>query len=122
MDPAGFPGGSEGKVSVCIVGDPGSIPGSGRSPGEGNDKPLQSTCLENSMDGGAWLATIHGIAKSCTRLRSFTSHEIGGLPLMTVRSSDSTFHLIMIKTGWPSSLTEHCPQLSLLCIGTEFVH
>ena len=47
-------GGLEGKTSACNVGDPGSIPGSGRSPGEGNDNPLQNSCLENSMDGGAW--------------------------------------------------------------------
>ena len=48
----GFPGGSEGKVSACSAGDPGLIPGSGRSPGEGNGKPLQYSCLENPMDGG----------------------------------------------------------------------
>ena len=50
----GFPDGSEGKVSVCNAGDPGSIPRSGRSPGEGNGNPLQYYCLENPMDGGAW--------------------------------------------------------------------
>ena len=50
----GFPGGSEVKVSACNVGDLGSIPGSGRSPGEGNGNPLQYSCLENPMDGGAW--------------------------------------------------------------------
>ena len=49
-----WPGGSEGKVSAYNVGDLGSIPGSGRSPGEGNGNPLQYSCLENSMDGGAW--------------------------------------------------------------------
>ena len=48
-----FPGGTDGKVSVYNVGDPGSIPGSGRSPGEGNGTPLQYSCLENPMDGGA---------------------------------------------------------------------
>ena len=47
------PGGSEGKASVCNEGDPGSIPGSGKSPGEGNSNPLQHSCLENPMDGGA---------------------------------------------------------------------
>ena len=52
----GFPGGSNGKVSAHNVGDLGSIPGSGRSPGEGNGNPLQYSCLENSMDGGAWWA------------------------------------------------------------------
>ena len=49
-----FPGGSDGKASVYNVGDPGSIPGSGRSPGEGNGNPLQYYCLENPMDRGAW--------------------------------------------------------------------
>ena len=50
----GFPGGSDGKASACNLGDPGSIPGSGRSPGEGNGNPLQHSCLENPMDRGAW--------------------------------------------------------------------
>ena len=68
----GFSGGSEGKVSARNVGDPGSIPGSGRSPGEGNDNPLQYSCLENPMDGGARWATVHGVAKSRTRLSDFT--------------------------------------------------
>ena len=48
-----FPGGSDGKASACNEGDPGLIPGSGRSPGEGNGNPLQHSCLENPMDGGA---------------------------------------------------------------------
>ena len=50
----GFPGGSEVKASASNAGDPGSIPGLGRSPGEGNGDPLQDSCLENPMDGGAW--------------------------------------------------------------------
>jgi len=50
----GFPGGSDGKKPACNVGDPGSIPGSGRSPEEGNGYPLQYSCLENSMNRGAW--------------------------------------------------------------------
>ena len=49
-----FPGGSGGKESVCNVGDPGLIPGLGRSPGEGNGDTIQYSCLEHSMDGGAW--------------------------------------------------------------------
>ena len=68
----GFPGGSEVKASACNVGDLGSIPGLGRPPGEGNDNPLQYSCLENPMDGGAWWATVHGVAKSRTRLNDFT--------------------------------------------------
>ena len=62
----GFPGGSDGKESACNAGDPGLIPESGRSPGEGNSYPLQYFCLENSMDRGAWWATVHGVAKSQT--------------------------------------------------------
>ena len=68
----GFPGGSEVKASACNVGDLGSIPGSGRSPGEGNGNPLQYSCLENPMDGGAWWATVHRVVKSRTRLSDFT--------------------------------------------------
>ena len=62
----GFPGGSEGKVSACNAGDPGSIPRSGRYPGEGNGNPLQYPCLENPMDRD-------GVAKSQTRLSDFIS-------------------------------------------------
>ena len=68
----GFPGGSEVKVSACNMGDLGSIPGLGRSPGERNGNPLQYSCLENPMDGGAWWATVHGVAKSWTQLRDLT--------------------------------------------------
>ena len=60
MPTLGFPGGSEVKASACNAGDLGSTPGSGRSPGEGNGNPLQCSCLENPMDGGAWWATVHG--------------------------------------------------------------
>ena len=62
----GFPGDSDGKESTGNAGDPGSIPESGRSPGEGNGNPLQDSCLENSMDKGALRATVHGVAKSQT--------------------------------------------------------
>ena len=65
--------GSEVKASARNAGDLGLIPGSGRSPGEGNGNPLQYSCLENSMDRGAWRATVYGVAKSRTRLGDFTS-------------------------------------------------
>ena len=68
----GFPGGSELKPSACNVGDLGSIPGSGRSPGEGNGNPLQYSVLENPMGIGAWWATVNGVAKIRTRLNNFT--------------------------------------------------
>ena len=61
-----FPGGSDSKDSACNAGDPGLIPGSGRSPRERNGNPLQFSCLENSMDGGARRATVRGVAKSRT--------------------------------------------------------
>ena len=60
----GFPGDSDSKESAYNAGDPGSTPGLGRSPGEGNGHPLQYSCLENSMDRGAWWAIIHEFAKS----------------------------------------------------------
>ena len=61
-----FPGGSDSKEPACNAGDLGSIPGSGRSPGGGHGNPLQSSYLENSMDRGAWWATVHGVPKSQT--------------------------------------------------------
>ena len=65
-------GGSDGTASACSARGPGSNPGSGRSPGEGTGTPLQYSCLENRMDGGAWRAIVHGVAKSRARLRDFT--------------------------------------------------
>ena len=64
----GFPGVSDGKESAWNAGDPGSIPGSGRSPGKGNSSPLQYSYLENSMDRGARWAAVDGVAKSQTQL------------------------------------------------------
>ena len=62
----GFLGSSNGEESACNVKDLGSIPGLGRSLGEGNGNPLQCSCLENPMDRGAWWATVHGVAKTQT--------------------------------------------------------
>ena len=76
MNILGFPGVSEVKASACNAGDLGLIPGSGRSLGEGNDNPLQYSCLENPMDGGGWWATVHGVPKSRTRLSDFTSEYL----------------------------------------------
>ena len=69
----GFPGSSDGKASAYNAGDLGSIPGSGRSPGERNGNPLQYSCLENPMDQGACWATVHRVTKSRTQLSEFTS-------------------------------------------------
>ena len=76
----GFPCGSAGKESACNAGDPGSIPGLGRSPGEENGYPLQYYGLGNSMD---YMYTVHGVAKSWTRLSKFHFH-------FTVYISDNT--------------------------------
>ena len=66
------------KHLPSITGDPGSIPGLGRSPGERNANPLQYSCLENPIDGEALLATVHGVAKSQTRLSDFTFYKVLG--------------------------------------------
>ena len=67
-----FPGGSDSKTSAFNAGGPGSIPGSGRSPGEGNGNPFQYSCLKNPMEGGTWWAAVHGVTKSQTWLSNFT--------------------------------------------------
>ena len=79
----GLPGGLDGKESACNAGDPGSIPGSGRSPGEGNGYPLQYSYLENSMDRGAWQATFHGVERVghdiATNILSHTTVKNSGI-------------------------------------------
>ena len=67
-------GGSDSKEAACITGDLGSIPGSGRSPGEANGNPVQYSCLENPVDRGAWQATVHGV----TRVR----HNLATKPIL----------------------------------------
>ena len=68
----GFPSGSDGKESACNSGDPGSISGSGRSPGEGDGDPLHYSCLMNPMDRGTWQTIVHGVTKSQTQLSNWT--------------------------------------------------
>ena len=80
MDP-GFiqccvPGGSDGKESAYNMGDPGLVPGLGRSPGEGNGNPPQYSCPENPMDGGAWQATVHGDHKESDMAERLLFHFV----------------------------------------------
>ena len=90
----GFPGGSDGEESACDAGDLSSTPRSGRSPGEGNGYPFQYSYLENSMDRGAWWATVHGIEESDTPEQHSlnphstlpaTYHGAGVVPMSQVR-------------------------------------
>ena len=90
----GFPGGSDGKESACNAGDLGSTPGLRRFPGGGHDNPLQCSCLENPMYRGARQATVHGAAKSQTRLSDFTF-----------------FFLPSSSTDLPSSLEQSNPDI-----------
>ena len=85
------------KASDYNAEDLGSIPGLGRSLGEGNGNPLQYSCLENHMDRGAWWATVHGVAKSWTRLSNFTSLSLTprGLISQVGASAGS------LQKGWP---------------------
>ena len=84
----GFPGGSVVKESVCSAGDPGSVPGSGRSPGEGNGNPLQYSCLGNFMDRGALWATVHGVARVGHDLATKPQHTQLLLALIHIQGHD----------------------------------
>ena len=121
-----FPGGSGVKASAPSVGDPGSIPGLGRSPGEGNGNPLQYSCLEIPVDGEAWWATVHRVAKSQTRLSDFTYlhglnsqakhpstfRTLGPLPEVTCTPTPHPPHGVTctpISTPWGNPHPHTCP-------------
>ena len=90
LDTWDLPGGPDGKASAYNAGDQGSIPGLGRSSGEGNGNPLQYSCLENPMNRGAWWSTVHGITKSQTQLSNFTFYrEYGWIKLLFKNTSKS---------------------------------
>ena len=88
-----FPHSSASKESICNAGDLGSIPGSGRSPGEGNCYPLQYSGLENSTDRGDWQATVHKVTKSWTRPRDFHFHSV----IVKFKAKDPTEGLLSTK-------------------------
>ena len=90
----GFHGGSDGKESACNAGDPGLIPGLGRSPGEGNGSPTQYSCLENPLDRGAWWATVHGVTDTTE-----------GLAYILSRKKDPSGPVSVSTTPCPQSLS-----------------
>ena len=93
-----YPGGLDGKESACNTRDPGSIPGSGRSPEEGNGNPLQYSCLENPKDGGAWWAIVHGVAKSQTWLSDFTYSPPNSPPIQAAIYHWADFPVLYSRT------------------------
>ena len=105
----GFPGGSDGTEPDCIAGDPGSVLGSGRFPGEGNSTPLQYACLENPMDRGAWWATVHGNLKGSDGTTDGTKKLSLSLPFNSKRNLAETMQLCLkTKTELPWSIK--CPK------------
>ena len=100
-----FFGGWDSRETTCNAGDPGSIPGSGRSPGEGNGYPLQCSCLEYSMDRGAWQATVQGVTKSRAQLGD--KHKMGRTATLQLRGrsaywrSKSAGHKFQPGSFWP---------------------
>ena len=109
----GFPGGSDGKESTCSAGDPGSISGSGKSPGEGSGYPLQYSSLENSMDRRAWLTTVNRVSKNWTWMSELTvqliifiacSQYLLASTWLTSQSSICSIHSFKaFLTGTPSA-------------------
>ena len=97
-----FPSGSDSKVSACSAGDPGSIPGSGRSPGDGNGNPLQYSCLENSVDRRAWQVTVHAVTQNQTWLTntfSFILIQLIHIWILYWRIATSFFFLSRILSS-----------------------
>ena len=100
----GFPGGSDWKESACNVGDPGSVPGLGRSPGEGKNYPLQYYCLENSMERGAWWATVHGVAKREMQIEAIMRHYLTTVRMAIIKKFYNQMLERMWKKGKPPTL------------------
>ena len=118
----GFPGGSVGKESACNVGDLGSTPRLRRSPGEGNGSPLQCSCLENSMDRGAWQTTVHEVAEGWTRLSDEHTHIVAlhccvSFCCTAKYSMNQPYiHIYFLFFGFPSHLdpTKHWVEFPVL--------
>ena len=107
---------SDGKESACSVGELGLIPGSGRSPGKGNGNPLQYSCLENSMDRGAWQVTVHAEAKSWTWLSDNHAHTLSEkLCWMLDSGCDQNSMLGKLIVQWWRQINCCCCSLTKLC-------
>ena len=112
-------GGSDGKESAFNLGDPGWIPGLGRSPGEGYGNPLQYSCLENSGDREAWWAIVHGVAKSQTRLSTHSRRHSTAILLLASVSLEhewSLYRCLLFITQVGSCFTKGEHHSSLLFI------
>ena len=113
----GVPHSSVGKELAFYTGDPGLIPRLGRSPGEGNGNPLQSSCLENPMDRGAWRARVHGVARATQLLRLGSKWaQMPGPRLTPVNPSIHVPYLPEFKGLFPSRFCQHPPVLSVTWI------
>ena len=110
-----LPSGSDDKESVCNARDPGSSPEWGRSPGEGNGNPFQYSCLENSMDRGAWQATVYGVTKSRTQMRDWHTQVRKG-PLL----SGYLYFDLFIAPRSPA-VEPHCAPCVLFCLANEWM-
>ena len=99
----GLPGSSVGKESACNAGDPGSIPGLGRSPGGGHGNPLQCSCLENPRDGGAWWAAIYGVKQSWTQLNRLSSSSPSQTDLRKYQSQNENILLMFYSRSFMMS-------------------
>jgi len=94
------------------VGNLGLIPGLGRSPGEGNGTPLQYSCLENPMDGGAWWATVHGVAKSRTQMSGFTHFTHSVCNSGSRRMKQTSIHLKSLSPISPVNINRKALVIS----------
>ena len=119
----GFPRGSDGKASACNVGDLGSIPRLGRSPGEGNGNPIQYSGLENPMDGGAWWAIVHGVTKSRTCLSNF-NHGLSLTTELRIWQSFYTLSNWYLPCAVPGmQMSRSCPCFETLYLPISvFIH
>ena len=100
-----FPRGSDGKESACNAGDPGSSPGSGRSPWEGNGNPLWYSCLENPIDRRAWWITVHGVTKNGTALSEHThTHQCTGVRYERLQGCNERLQMKDMHRVWCASV------------------